>query len=69
MPAHRKALSQLLANTEQEIIILERRLLSTTDDAERAKLIDKLADLHIASESLKASLIGDIDRNSPPLLG
>jgi hypothetical protein len=59
MPAHRNALKQLLASSEQQALILERRLLWSTDDAERSELIDKLAELHLTQANLKAALLGE----------
>jgi hypothetical protein len=56
MPAHRNALKHLLASTEQQILVAERQQLGTTNDAERSKLIDKLANLHVTHENLKAIL-------------
>jgi hypothetical protein len=58
MPSHRIAMKTLLASSEQQILALERQLLRTTSDAERSKLIDKLANLHITQENLKAILAG-----------
>jgi hypothetical protein len=63
MPPHSNALKQLLDRSEHEIVALEARLLETTDDAERSSVIDKLADLHLTCEDLKAILTG---QDPPP---
>jgi hypothetical protein len=56
MSAPHYALKLLLARSEQEILFIERQLLWTTDHAERLTLNDKLADLHVNHENLKAIL-------------
>ena len=61
--AHRIALKKLLASTEQRMAEFQRRLLSTTDDVERTKLIDKLAELNITRDNLRAVLTGE---DEPP---
>lgn len=63
MPIHSNALKQLFDRSQQEILALETKLLEVTDDAERHKVIDKLADLHITCENLKAVLTG---QDPPP---
>jgi hypothetical protein len=64
--AHRDALKKLLASTEQRMAEFQRRLLSTTDDAERTVLIDTLAELNIARDNVRAVLTGEEPPNNFP---
>ena len=61
--AHRNALTKLLVSTEQQMAEFQRRLLSTTVDEERTKLIDALAGLNITRDNLRAVLTG---QDEPP---
>ncbi len=63
MPSPHYALKLLLARSEQEAIVLSRQLLWTTDDAERSKLKDKLAELQVTQANLKADLPEEDQRN------
>jgi hypothetical protein len=58
MPVHRNTVKTILASSEQQILVIERRLHWATDAAERSKLIAKLANLHITQKNLKAILAG-----------
>ena len=59
MPSTRNALKKLLVAVEQQIADAEAHIMKTTSDEERTTLVDKLADLHIRQNDLKAVLVGD----------
>ena len=62
MPAsHRLALKKLLDHVKHRIEQDEAKLVGTTDDEERAKLIEEIADLHVRKHELTEALIGDVE--------
>jgi hypothetical protein len=57
--AHRNALKKLLENILERINRDEARLLRATNDEERTKLVEELADLHVRQKELMDALVGD----------
>jgi hypothetical protein len=57
--AHRIALKKLLEHVEMRIAQDEARIVRATSDAEREKLVEEIADLHLRRDDLLSALMGD----------
>jgi phosphoribosyl-ATP pyrophosphohydrolase len=57
--AHRIALKKLLDTVQQRIAEYEARIVRATNDEERAKLVEEIADLHVRKSELMEALAGE----------
>ena len=61
MPSHHIALQQVLAGIEKQIAVDEARLVRSTTDGEREKLIEEIVDLKVRQAEVRGMLL-DEDR-------
>jgi hypothetical protein len=59
--AHRNALKRLLSHIELRISETEARLLDSTNDDQRVKLVEEIADLHGRQKEISDTLMCDGD--------
>jgi hypothetical protein len=63
MPESLHALKHLLLITEAELASVEALLLTTIDEAESSRLVDKAAILHLKRQEIRALLGGEAPPN------